>query len=101
MIHFTIESLSKLYDIFWLYHHHSGSKIPEISRISKLNKVIGTKIKTNDIFTIITFSPKPKKNTSDDWVYENYPEMKTYLPRAMSLIFCDSVFIWGGIRGNV
>ena len=93
MIHFTVESFSKPSDIFWLYHHNSGSTIPNISRISKLNKVIGTKIKTNDIFTIITFSPKPQKNTSDDWVYENYPEMKTYLPRAMSLIFNDSIFV--------
>ena len=51
----------------------------DFSRIAIPLSMFGAKIKTNDIFTIITFSPKPKKNTSDDWVYENYPEMKIYL----------------------
>ena len=73
MNHFTITSLSKPHDIFWLYHETSGNTLPDTSKIPKLNKVIGTKIKSNDIFTIVTFSPKPKKNTSDDLVYENYP----------------------------
>jgi hypothetical protein len=93
MNHFTYESLSEPYDIFWLFHLNYGNEIPDKSRVIVLNKVIGTKIKINDEFTIITFSPKPPKNTSDDWVYENYPEMKTYLPRAMSLIFFGSKFI--------
>ena len=93
MIHFTIESLSEWCDIFWLYHKHCGNNIPEISEISNLNKVFQAKIKKNDIFTVITYSPKPKNNKSDDWVYENYPEMKKYLPRAMSLIFLDSKFV--------
>ena len=97
MVHFTIESLSEWCDIFWLYHKHFGNNIPEISEISNLNKAIEAKIKKNDIFTIITYSPKPKNNKSDDWVYENYPEMKKYLPRAMSLIFLDSEF---GILGS-
>lgn len=93
MFHFTIKSLSKPHDIFWLYHETSGNTLLDTTKVFKLNKVIGTKIKNSDIFTIVTFSPKPPRNSSDDWVYENYPDMKTYLPRAMSLIFFGSIYV--------
>ena len=71
MIHFTYATLSKPYDIFWLYHLKSGNKVPE--NLHFFIKQSTVKLKRMIFLQFLHF-PKSQKNKPDDWVYENFPE---------------------------
>ena len=84
-------------DNLWFLWAGLGHEIPNLGRRNELRTCISCKV-MGDQVKIMTFSPKSPKNTSDDIVYAENPELQKMLPRAMSLIFVGPNLvnvIWG------